>query len=76
MTKKTKLRRVPSEFDSVLERAKKEFKTLTGRKKCSDADAFRYIGAVNSKLFSYNKFDFANKKKSSDDKFSFERGSQ
>lgn len=71
MTKRTRLRRVPEEFDSVLERAKKEFKALTGKKKCSDADAFRYIGAINSKMFSYNKFDF--KKKKSDDKFSFEK---
>jgi len=73
MTKRTRLRRVPAEFDDVLEGAKKEYKALTGRKQCSDADAFRYISAVTKSPFSYKK-DFR-KRRSSDEKgLSFEGG--
>lgn len=61
--KKTKQMKVPAEFMPILEHAKRELKALTGKKKASDADGFRYIAGA-SKLFKYNK------------KFSFEEDSQ
>jgi len=55
--KKTKMIKVPEEFLPVLEHAKKELKVLTGKKKATDADGFRYIAGA-TKLFSYKKFSF------------------
>ena len=55
--KKTKMMKVPEEFFPVLETAKRELKALTGKKKATDADGFRYIAGA-SKLFSYKKFSF------------------
>lgn len=49
--------KVPEEFLPILEHAKKELKALTGKKKATDADGFRYIAGA-SKLFSYKKFSF------------------
>lgn len=49
--------KVPVEFLPVLEHAKRELKSLTGKKKSTDADGFRYIAGA-SKLFTYKKFSF------------------
>lgn len=55
--KKTKMMKVPQEFLPVLETAKRELKALTGKKKATDADGFRYMAGA-SKLFKYKKFSF------------------
>lgn len=52
--------KVPIEFLPVLEQAKREFKSLTGKKKATNADGFRYIAGA-SKLFTYKKFSFEKK---------------
>lgn len=55
--KKSKKIMVPSEMLELIEKAKKEYKVLTGKKKCSDPTALKYIAGA-TKLFKYRKFSF------------------
>ena len=62
MIKKPKRIMVPPEMLDLIENAKKEYKALTGKNKCSDPTAMKYIAGA-SKLFTYKKFSFDKKDK-------------
>lgn len=48
---------VPPEMLQLMERAKREYKALTGKQKCSDPTALKYIAGA-SNIFKYKKFSW------------------
>jgi hypothetical protein len=48
---------VPPEMLKLMETAKREYKSLTGKQKCSDPTALKYIAGA-SNIFKYKKFSF------------------
>lgn len=51
---------VPPEMLQLMERAKREYKALTGKQKCSDPTALKYIAGA-SNIFKYKKFSWEKK---------------
>lgn len=61
--KKPKRVSIPDEFEPILNNAKEEFKFLTGKKKCSNQQALRFIGSSHKLWSGSSKYDlFGNKK--------------